>query len=256
MLDSFASFNTQPPEGGCGQPERCAPPLCRFNTQPPEGGCHNDRWAHYRIIMFQHTAARRRLHTAIPTKWKPICFNTQPPEGGCMTMLMRQGVSAVSTHSRPKAAALIQKRTAHKRWFQHTAARRRLRSWLGNAGRGVVFQHTAARRRLLRWIGQRIKDFFVSTHSRPKAAAKPSARKQQAKHGFNTQPPEGGCESIALSLITIGMFQHTAARRRLQPLPQPASAKAFTPLFRQAAGKGCGTSIAQPWFAFSAPLIY
>ena len=78
------SFNTQPPEGGWVRPSHC--PLSRsgcFNTQPPEGGwytsddlqhvntCFNTQppeggWAvsaHYMswTILFQHTAARRRL---------------------------------------------------------------------------------------------------------------------------------------------------------------------------------------------------
>ena len=66
----------------------------------------------------------------------------------------RQEVMAVvSTHSRPKAAALA--------------------DWYANYLRG--FQHTAARRRLLQAPGGR-------THRRR----------------FNTQPPEGGCESASL----------------------------------------------------------
>ena len=56
-----------------------------FNTQPPEGGCPH-----------------RRIH-----RHRPRSFNTQPPEGGCRAAgcLVRDG--GVSTHSRPKAAALI-----------------------------------------------------------------------------------------------------------------------------------------------------
>ena len=78
------SFNTQPPEGGCGFSDRYwlsvsvsthshpkvaakaelfkrAITVRSFNTQPPEGGCFNN---------FKHTT-------------KPKSFNTQPPEGGC-----------------------------------------------------------------------------------------------------------------------------------------------------------------------------
>ena len=59
--------------------------LKRFNTQPPEGGCNTNTKIKYSILMFQHTAARRRLPILI------FCtgiftggFNTQPPEGGCV----------------------------------------------------------------------------------------------------------------------------------------------------------------------------
>ena len=35
-------------------------------------------------------------------------------------------------------------------------------------------------------------------------------------YGFNTQPPEGGWSSLGNLLSCISMFQHTAARRRLE----------------------------------------
>ena len=77
----------------------------------------------------------------------------------------------------------------------------------------------------------------VSTHSRPKAAGRTGAGRHPAQRGFNTQPPEGGWQNQyrtgknAAGFNTqppeggwfrsggqypvIGMFQHTAARRRL-----------------------------------------
>ena len=75
-------FNTQPPEGGWLLPLYCRWSLCRFNTQPPEGGwaavwgirliwqvsthsrpkaAGNQHCFTLTAIMFQHTAARRRL---------------------------------------------------------------------------------------------------------------------------------------------------------------------------------------------------
>ena len=99
---------------------------------------------------FQHTAARRRLPY--------ICASAKA-----------QG--AVSTHSRPKAAAsLFYFRLQYPR-FQHTAARRRL----------------------------------------PAAAKAVTA----IARGFNTQPPEGGCNRAANRAANRAGFQHTAARRRL-----------------------------------------
>ena len=81
-----------------------------FNTQPPEGGCQKARWSMSKMPMFQHTAARRRLHFTDPTQNKD---------------------DVVSTHSRPKAAAFVCcfAMIAVKK-FQHTAARRRLRTGL------------------------------------------------------------------------------------------------------------------------------
>ena len=55
---------------------------CRFNTQPPEGG-----WT---IPLVAAAQVER--------------FNTQPPEGGWKAWVNGRRYSAVSTHSRPKAA--------------------------------------------------------------------------------------------------------------------------------------------------------
>ena len=126
---AISSFNTQPPEGGWNaalidqvqfivsthsRPKAAgkffisqAAALFCFNTQPPEGG-----WLHfwkYRPIffmLFQHTAARRRLVFNFRI-WHilPPCFNTQPPEGGWI---------------------LFVEIAANRQQFQHTAARRRL----------------------------------------------------------------------------------------------------------------------------------
>ena len=77
------SFNTQPPEGGwIDDFVSCTKRPC-FNTQPPEGGWLLHLPYSFGCQRFQHTAARRRL-----------AINSQ----------VRQVVSSVSTHSRPKAA--------------------------------------------------------------------------------------------------------------------------------------------------------
>ena len=54
-------FNTQPPEGGW--PLRHVRILLAsgFNTQPPEGGWKKINPPKLERILFQHTAARRRL---------------------------------------------------------------------------------------------------------------------------------------------------------------------------------------------------
>ena len=166
-----------------------------FNTQPPEGGC------------FIRVTPRRQC----------IGFNTQPPEGGCRWQVVASANDAVSTHSRPKAAAWTGSMATKEALFQHTAARRRLlRHTRLPAAFGLVsthsrpkaaalhvdaplrqtqFQHTAARRRLrLSGVAFRPRS-PVSTHSRPKAAAQGFRHRGHVRRRFNTQPPEGGCKS-------------------------------------------------------------
>ena len=122
------------------------------------------------MLLFQHTAARRRL--LIVVAFFPL--------------------ANVSTHSRPKAADMLANELHHVGLFQHTAARRRLGlqtalilyavgfntqppegGWTNEplySDRLFLFQHTAARRRLV-----------TPTDSMSKNCC------------FNTQPPEGGC---------------------------------------------------------------
>ena len=88
--------------------------------------------------------------------------------------------------------------------FQHTTARRRLRSSeLALSIRLLWFQHTTARRRLQ--VECSIFHYMILS--------------------FNTQPPEGGCKKNGLQKYIILMFQHTTARRRL-----PVSGMASQPL--------------------------
>ncbi len=103
----FKSFNTQPPEGGCVRsigglfcipivsthsrpkaaafaPAPATTGVKCFNTQPPEGGCLRLKRRQAAFLMFQHTAARRRLRSGFSYFLVArYSFNTQPPEGGC-----------------------------------------------------------------------------------------------------------------------------------------------------------------------------
>ena len=145
------SFNTQPPEGGC----RLFHVICRqavVSTHSRPKAAAADIATNGLTIVFQHTAARRRLLYS--------CRSIKP-------IMM----------------------------FQHTAARRRLPNSERLKKRVGVFQHTAARRRLPCALpasiglqrfntqppegGCELRSIFarrlgwVSTHSRPKAAARP-----------------------------------------------------------------------------------
>ena len=151
-----ASFNTQPPEGGCRSHHRARASRAGFNTQPPEGGC------------------RRRAAQRGPGAG----FNTQPPEGGCHSIrLSLQGLKPVSTHSRPKAAA-------------------------GQA---------------LRWA---MTD-EVSTHSRPKAAARDGVARSASSDSFNTQPPEGGCSSGRVHAYHQAVSTHSRPKAAAGDRPAP-----------------------------------
>ena len=100
-----AGFNTQPPEGGWAAGIDDALNPVGFNTQPPEGGWFLERVFAAAQVVFQHTAARRRLGHQRPSERKKMVvsthsrpkaagklpslprfwtasFNTQPPEGG------------------------------------------------------------------------------------------------------------------------------------------------------------------------------
>ena len=85
-------FNTQSPEGGWPCVFRLMPCCKCFNTQSPEGGCQCNHFQQHEEQKFQHTAARRRLQV----------LDGPPPLG-----------IVVSTHSRPKAAALLHKRITY-----------------------------------------------------------------------------------------------------------------------------------------------
>ena len=145
----MCSFNTQPPEGGWftvadlvtrfvvsthSRPKAAGPTVAEretakmgFNTQPPEGGWSFDWIFKPANFLFQHTAARRRLDF----------------EGNKYT-----GKGNVSTHSRPKAAGHVCRRSCQRKSVS-THSRPKA------AGREVFLETSAG---------------FVSTHSRPKAA--------------------------------------------------------------------------------------
>ena len=167
------SFNTQPPEGGCSRAAKAARQTTGFNTQPPEGGCfqpprknvpagqvstHSRPKAAAKTLQMTHASADVSTHSRpkaaasedhYPDSWRGS-FNTQPPEGGCLSAHYEKQHTIVSTHSRPKAAAPNSDAGRFLSMFQHTAARRRLRSNSATAPSTCKFQHTAARRRLRR----------------------------------------------------------------------------------------------------------
>ena len=141
---------------------------------------------------------------------------------------------AVSTHSRPKAAAcstfkkcgedtgfntqppeggcvMLQVQGILLYKFQHTAARRRLPLAVGSDALHLSCFNTqppeggcALRESLAR------QGINVSTHSRPKAAASLGLVLDKLVNGFNTQPPEGGClEKGFIFTRELGVSTHS-----------------------------------------------
>ena len=142
-------FNTQPPEGGWRHDKAERKPKYRFNTQPPEGGWDFFLIGLDKVLMFQHTAARRRLAKEFGYSLADIKVSTHSrPKAAGPDSSVNIAKAIVSTHSRPKAAGRNDVITFGILWFQHTAARRRL---------------DRPERHLLGFSD-------VSTHSRPKAA--------------------------------------------------------------------------------------
>ena len=165
-------FNTQPPEGGWAKKiEFTSVKLC-FNTQPPEGGW--SCWYEEAVsgTKFQHTAARRRLgrkrpktkgntmfqHTAARRrlgryKHRWITYQTFQHTAARRRLACRFGTAmpktAVSTHSRPKAAGVDTNVVPFMRSKVSTHSRPKAAGFVGIAPYCVM---------------------IVSTHSRPKAA--------------------------------------------------------------------------------------
>ena len=189
--------------------------------------------------MFQHTAARRRLHLAkrFASIGGQVSTHSRA-KAAANDLNQMPHVITVSTHSRAKAAAKTcddygkfsvgfntQPREGGcivTKWlfliysmFQHTAARRRLQWCLFIRANGRWFQHTAARRRLHLRFAVQFAILAVSTHSRAKAAA--SGAKYDIANGIvSTHSRAKAAAPLSCSICTKGLaFQHTAARRRL-----------------------------------------
>ena len=165
------SFNTQPPEGGWDISALAYCSLTVSTHSRPKAAGSSTELRRAARGMFQHTAARRRLdrlpasyrgeiefqHTAARRRLgggsfsggAGSSFNTQPPEGGWVHA-QRPNPRGHCFNTQPPEGG----------WFRAGLARSACE----------VFQHTAARRRLVLsgWGSSGV--WYVSTHSRPKAA--------------------------------------------------------------------------------------
>ena len=143
-------------------------------------------------------------------------FNTQPRGGGCkIAIFIGNFINSFNTQPRGggctpnKALGRIGYR------FQHTAARRRLPLKSKPLDKYSRFQHTAARRRLPHYDGaKRHKSQCFNTQPRGGGCCR-RHHYHTTFTSFNTQPRGGGCLALHLVWSSVGLFQHTAARRRL-----------------------------------------
>ena len=167
-----------------------------FNSQPPEGGWASRHYFFQRRRLFQLTAARRRLVRSIHTKsrqkmfqltaarrwldkpsslvWLNKGFNSQPPEGGWMPFRFITGLPPRFNSQPPEGgwtAYLLLQHIVYPRFNSQPPEG----GWIVHSLVLVcfgTFQLTAARRRLVDLLEDEPVGFFVSTHSRPKAAGK------------------------------------------------------------------------------------
>ena len=140
------------------------------------------------VFTFQLTAARRRLPLALAKVIEQEGFNSQPPEGGCAREnLGRVGNAAVSTHSRPKAAALTEGK-AHV--YGHVSTHSRPKA-----------AATSAPSTWSKW---------QSFNSQPPEGGCGRAKNHPRRlQRFNSQPPEGGCCLIIKMPRIIGVSTHS-----------------------------------------------
>ena len=128
-----------------------------FNTQPPEGGCCKLMTISIISALFQHTAARRRLLQIALVVLVIVMFqHTAARRRLPLDSSIPPVLSRVSTHSRPKAAAVA----VMIFYFLNICFNTQPPE--GGCGRQVTIADS----------------LVVSTHSRPKAAA-PYLKKQE-----------------------------------------------------------------------------
>ena len=127
-------------------------------------------------------------------------------------------VYTVSTHSRPKAAGRVQSGTRKRREVStHSRPKAAGESEIKNY-KAMLFQHTAARRRLEpAYASIASSGSFQHTAARRRLVCKTALYIPPT--GFNTQPPEGGWGITSRPCYNRYLFQHTAARRRLDNRP-------------------------------------
>ena len=147
---TLESFNTQPPEGGCGYVAFGGKNQKVSTHSHPKVAAKHAAVAELGFAVSTHSHPKVAACAAGRAMYLLYRFNTQPPEGGCLiAMLDQAGLSGVSTHSHPKVAA-----------DRHARCRKSYRVSTHSHPKVAAIQKVDA-----------VVRFFVSTHSHPKVAA-------------------------------------------------------------------------------------
>ena len=166
------------------------------------------------LEKFQHTAARRRLVLSFQDN-NNKSFNTQPPEGGWIFQRVLFFRTAVSTHSRPKAAGAFIDQISFSFHVSTHSRPKAAGSTAQPQGCNKDCFNTQPPEggwgRCMGWLRCRL---CFNTQP-PEGGWKSTWRRWSGSSCFNTQPPEGGWVQRNRLGKVVGMFQHTAARRRL-----------------------------------------
>ena len=149
-----------------------------------------------------------------------FCFNTQPPEGGCLYIFLMPHYGYLCFNTQPPeggGAQIRSSQSCHGCFNTQPPEGGCIKCFWVNVIFVVVSTHSRpkAAAKILTAMAE---DRLVSTHSRPKAAA-PNARLYVALGlCFNTQPPEGGCSSSVLnSPLTSIVSTHSRPKAAATP---------------------------------------
>ncbi len=123
------------------------------------------------FLLFQHTAARRRLAERRPVEASRTCFNTQPLEGG-WAVFVEKGFFMKCFNTQPLEGGWLYPNHAvsQETCFNTQPLEGGWNRPMRPASPTARFQHTAARRRLAVQANEHCGNAHVSTHSRSKAA--------------------------------------------------------------------------------------
>ena len=169
-----------------------------------------------KFILFQHTAARRRLIILPLMLWLMNSVSTHSrPKAAETTLQTAMMAFTVSTHSRPKAAG------NRRRTLARTVARFNTQPPEGGCcwRAGVYSLHSSFNTQPPEggWQQQiyQCRPCLVSTHSRPKAAGQFLKALYRCYKCVSTHSrPKAAAKIKDIGKQTC-LFQHTAARRRL-----------------------------------------
>ena len=157
--------------------------------------------------LFQHTAARRRLASCCVFESGDSAVSTHSrPKAAGYRLGSSKSLDIVSTHSRPKAAGPAERcdHTQHPSVSTHSRPKAAGSRWLDSSGE-KMFQHTAARRRLASSVRIFSSCFSFNTQP-PEGGWRCALPCRTATFGFNTQPPEGGWRTNGANPAQIGCF--------------------------------------------------